>query len=364
MLSRNLFIQKIEKALSGFLSKGNSTENFELIKMYAVGVPIRWVIPAEPKYAQLTLSEWKPYGILSLVKWNAFIILYRLGLVKFFSSVDELTLSLPESSKYIPVIYVGTPGEQQKAVITLVEVANIAPVTVIKVALEYAACGSLLVEANTLVALQEKKVTNVPQLQSISKDNTYSSQSIVPGKLSTRTLSKIHINLLLSLAGASMTLKFSDYKAAIVNNITKNKANICNEQLVICKKALTYIRNDSEIPAVIVHGDFAPWNLKVQKSDALAAIDWEDSKLVGLPLWDLCHFYFIQEHLFQDLSSVDQLFDNILIDSYFERLNIAVSDKKSLILLYCLNVLLSDTQNISDSYKIFLLQQVCKVIAR
>jgi len=253
-----------------FLSKGSSTDGLKLIKMYSVGVPIRWIIPVESKYAQLTLSEWKPYGILSLVKWNAFIILYRLGLVKFFTSVEELTLSLPESSKYIPVIYVGTPGEQQKAVITLVEEVNTVPVAVIKVALENAACGSLLVEANTLAALQEKQVSNVPQLQSISKDSTYSSQSIVPGKLSNRTLSKIHINLLLSLAGAGKALKFSDYKAAIVNNITKNKANIFNGQLVLCKKAVKYIRNDAEIPSVIVHGDFAPWNLKVQKSGGLA----------------------------------------------------------------------------------------------
>src|SRR5213079_1842599 len=43
------------------------------------------------------------------------------------------------------------------------------------------------------------------------------------------------------------------------------------------------------IPSTIVHGDFAPWNLRTHKR-TISAFDWEYGELDGLPLIDETHF--------------------------------------------------------------------------
>jgi hypothetical protein len=43
------------------------------------------------------------------------------------------------------------------------------------------------------------------------------------------------------------------------------------------------------VPSTIVHGDFAPWNLR-QHENTIAAFDWEYAQLDGLPLIDETHF--------------------------------------------------------------------------
>ena len=53
-----------------------------------------------------------------------------------------------------------------------------------------------------------------------------------------------------------------------------------------------------DLPAVWTHGDFAPWNLRRVDSEKIAVIDWEDASPDGPPLYDLVHFYLIQDFLF------------------------------------------------------------------
>jgi hypothetical protein len=44
-------------------------------------------------------------------------------------------------------------------------------------------------------------------------------------------------------------------------------------------------------PAVIEHGDFAPWNLLATR-DGIMAIDWEHANLQSFPLLDAMHYFF------------------------------------------------------------------------
>ena len=44
------------------------------------------------------------------------------------------------------------------------------------------------------------------------------------------------------------------------------------------------------VPAVIEHRDFGPWNILVDDAGALAVLDWESSRVHGLPLLDLIYF--------------------------------------------------------------------------
>src|SRR6185437_6356785 len=43
------------------------------------------------------------------------------------------------------------------------------------------------------------------------------------------------------------------------------------------------------VPVTIVHGDFAPWNLRIE-GGTIAAFDWEYGQLSGLPLIDEIHY--------------------------------------------------------------------------
>jgi hypothetical protein len=45
-----------------------------------------------------------------------------------------------------------------------------------------------------------------------------------------------------------------------------------------------------EIPSVIEHRDFGPWNLFLDDTRRITALDWESSRVRGLPLLDLIYF--------------------------------------------------------------------------
>jgi len=62
----------------------------------------------------------------------------------------------------------------------------------------------------------------------------------------------------------------------------------------ICRQ----IDDPTRMPAVWVHGDFAPWNLKMTSERKIVAVDWEYSSAKGLPLFDLIYFRSVQMSLF------------------------------------------------------------------
>jgi Phosphotransferase enzyme family len=49
------------------------------------------------------------------------------------------------------------------------------------------------------------------------------------------------------------------------------------------------VLDEMQIPATIVHGDFAPWNLR-EHDGQIAAFDWEYAEVDGLPLIDETHY--------------------------------------------------------------------------
>jgi len=58
--------------------------------------------------------------------------------------------------------------------------------------------------------------------------------------------------------------------------------------LEICLRVLPALR-EFQVPLTIVHGDFAPWNLRLSHGK-LSAFDWEYGEPHGLPLLDEMHY--------------------------------------------------------------------------
>lgn len=54
----------------------------------------------------------------------------------------------------------------------------------------------------------------------------------------------------------------------------------------------------ANVHPVIMHGDFAPWNIKVQNGQ-WTVLDWERGELTGVPGWDWFHFVIQPEILVQ-----------------------------------------------------------------
>jgi hypothetical protein len=56
----------------------------------------------------------------------------------------------------------------------------------------------------------------------------------------------------------------------------------------ICERVLGELR-EFEVPMTIIHGDFAPWNLRIHNGK-IGAFDWEYGEIHGLPLMDEIHY--------------------------------------------------------------------------
>jgi hypothetical protein len=59
--------------------------------------------------------------------------------------------------------------------------------------------------------------------------------------------------------------------------------------LIPAVERVTAALDGCRVPTTIVHGDFAPWNLRIRRGGGLAAFDWEYGRVDGLPAVDAAH---------------------------------------------------------------------------
>ena len=97
------------------------------------------------------------------------------------------------------------------------------------------------------------------------------------------------------------------------------------------------------LQAVLQHGDFAPWNIKVSPGGAWTALDWERGELTGIPGWDWFH-YVIQSALLVGrlpipflVQRVEGLLASEAFGRYAERAGIRELERE-LVLAYLLHM--------------------------
>lgn len=341
---------------------GEGIESFYVISGHN---GLRWIIPKNPKQGVRVLADWRPYGIVSQIAWLALRTLYSLGAASLMPGVKHLTIKTaitlkpPDSNTIVsPVIYVGTPGPQQKAVVTLVDVNSGEALAVMKVPLETGAKESLKHEADALRLLKELEVEGVPELIAEDNENGHIWQTVVSGCLSPRKLTEHHINWLLSLPKSKKTSTIDKQKSILLSSLEQVNDSLSTEQLSHLNLAIDKLDGGQDFPLLLVHGDFTPWNIKQQEYGKLAVIDWEDAEIEGLPLWDLCHFYFMQAHLFGRRKPIEALLSGTLVEQYFQSIQIDKADRVNFILLYILGTVLKSELNCSKEYQEFLLLQI------
>ncbi len=329
----------------------------------------RWIVPFFSYQAKYVMSQWQPYNYSSRIKWKGILLAYSIGMLKKLPGIYPIniyssnTIQIPgESTPFIPVIYIGTPGTRQKAVVTLVSPDSGMPKAIMKVALSENARKSLKQEAIILEQLSHSQIIGVPRLISMEENGMRSWQTVVEGELTSRKLTRAHIDLLLRLPKQSESSTINEQKFFLKKWAEKNLHHL-GVDIQLITTAISKIHGE-QIPLLLVHGDFAPWNLKLQKDGTISAIDWESADWASLPLWDLCHFYLIQAYLFSEHEPLKKMIRNPLVQFYLYKMQIDIENIFSLVLLYILFTISEIKGECSESYKNYLTSQLHRILGR
>lgn len=321
------------------------------------GVPnggtLRWILPEDRGAIAAVLAGWQPYTRKSGLKFAALRALIGLmgpqhvpGIVGLGSPSGQGDAQLDG----VPVIYVGTPGLQRKAVIHLVREGAVAAIA--KVALEPGGRVSVQAEAAMLEQLaRELPDLPAPRLLSRDEDRGLMLQSVLPGRPCGRAFGTEHADYLLRLrrAGQSEPAAAADPLLAFWTDAANGPAP---ELFASWARAVP-----GAMPSVWQHGDFAPWNLR-RHQGAIAAYDWEAGRPQGLPFQDIAHFFAIQAHLFSEAQNpLSAMRANAAVGHYLERLGLDWADGLWLFGFYCLSAAREARHSGDDGYAGFLLAQ-------
>jgi hypothetical protein len=102
--------------------------------------------------------------------------------------------------------------------------------------------------------------------------------------------------------------------------------------------------------AVVLHGDFAPWNIRIEcgaGQPRISVIDWEFGREAGLPLWDAIHFIVQTDalvhrarpwNILQNLKNFLNASDALI---YRAAASVAKRDLVALLLAYLIDVIIT-----------------------
>jgi hypothetical protein len=97
-------------------------------------------------------------------------------------------------------------------------------------------------------------------------------------------------------------------------------------------------------PAIVTHGDLAPWNIRIDRAGNIAALDWERGDLSGVPGWDWFH-YLVQAGVLVEklpLESLRRKLERTLESDGFRRYAARCcigGNERKLLLAYLLHVI-------------------------
>ena len=266
----------------------------------------RWIVPWPGRVGSGVLAAWRPYTAAAILGWSALRAAYRTGLhrrlpgVRCFGVAGSADWSHLGWSREAPVsvTYIGTPGPTQKAVAHLLPWRDGACQRVAKVPLGPKAARTILLEAEMLGRLAEEKPGVAPCVRFVDRKNGRTLQDVVAGKASGRRLEPRHVDWLAGLRRDGHTISIRDHAKRLSTNIQKLRPDVPGRERLLDR--LEAQMDDSLLPSVWTHGDFAPWNIKNLPGGGVAAIDWGDAECDGLPLHDLFYYYLNQDSVFSE----------------------------------------------------------------
>ncbi len=264
----------------------------------------RWIIPENARLGLTFLRQWSPSFFLSKLKWKALLGAYRVGVLGRVPGVRRIGVAGAGSNNWshvgwsedrapCAVIHIGFFRTRRKAAAALVDAGNGRPITMAKIPIEPTAARNIAHEADILSRLSAENPGVAPRLYYFNKESGVSSQEVVIGKPAGNRLTKAHFEFLLRLAMKGRQTSFQEQTA----RLEKKMSGIVNRDAQageLLDKSIKILDRPEPVPAMWVHGDFAPWNLMARADNTICAYDWESSWLNGPPLYDFFKFIYTQ----------------------------------------------------------------------
>lgn len=261
----------------------------------------RWLAPVGYRPREEAFAGWRPHRLASRLAWAAIKPALRWAspialpsdnaYTRCIDRLDWKALGWRCSSSPVPLIHVGTPGPRRKAIVHLVDSGSHACELIVKVPLTEAAGWAIRHEAKTLAQLHKERFSGAPRLVEFDEAAGVASQTAVVGSHVSQKFSREIGVPLQALERHGATTSLQHVASRLVHVAASNADSI------VLTRALNEIDDPTNLPAVRIHGDFAPWNLKLH-SGAATLVDWEDSQPSGLPLHDAYHFVHMVRCLF------------------------------------------------------------------
>lgn len=273
------------------------------------GTAPRWLLPVCRGNLDRVLASWTPYRLTSRMLWNVIRLANGRGLLQALPGIRRVHLRNVNEIDWqsygwrgigspIPLIYVGTAGPRQKAVIHLIDAPTGNCLAVVKAPLGAEAKDAIVQEAGVLSALAEEGYPFSPRLLHRDDSRGIAAQQFVPGKSGKRRFAPEYQELLRSLALRDEMSRLVDHAAAWHEQALGSLANAGRGELGLVQLALAELDDEHPLPRCWTHGDFAPWNIRQRTPGVSTLLDWEEAVRGGLPLQDAYHFLHLQDFLF------------------------------------------------------------------
>src|SRR5690606_25234711 len=123
-----------------------------------------------------------------------------------------------------------------------------------------------------------------PRLTKLDRAAGVSEQTWLDGRPSGPRFSRAHAEFLASLERTVGVISVARQSMRMAESLDRRVP--VEEHRRPIQRLLAAANDETPLPAHWVHGDFAPWNLKVD-GRRLVACDWEEAEAEGLPLQDL-----------------------------------------------------------------------------
>ena len=304
---------------------------------------LRWIIPADRHRLASVLSSWRPYSLKSRLAWRGLVHalamvgpedlpLERLGRISE-GRADPCILDWAQERALVPIAYVGTPGASRKLVCQFTdESGQVCAIARVPVGTE--AAGAIRDDVQAIASLAQSPIGPfIPKLL-LNETDAYGLQTVLPGMPGGRRLGPRHVDLLLLLPRTGLISLKSRAEALAA----RARALVGDTEAVarLAEQWAERIPGDLVVPTVWQHGDFAPWNLRLNGTD-LYLLDWEDADAGGLPLWDMGHFHIQQAFLFgQKKNVMVKIRASAEYETYRKAFQISLETGRLLLQTYCL----------------------------
>jgi hypothetical protein len=250
---------------------------------------LRWILPAQASNIARLLGAWRPYGVASQIGWGLIRTAAHAGLLHRLPGIQkcEFDVSATDWREF------GWDGSEPPAF--LADAREGKGKLVVKFPLVETAWPKIVREYSVLRELEKEERKVGPAPMHINHEKRFTVQSYIEGKPVALDVGEAHYSFLAGLLQPEKRFALEGVRVALVEKRRRlvECGALSPELLNLTERLLGQGNWQGAIPAMRIHGDFAPWNLKMRPDASVCAIDWEESESEGAPFYDL-HYYQMQ----------------------------------------------------------------------